>query len=475
MPERYADIRKKTMYIGHSNYAGDDRALGIPIGQCMKHIFIAGRTGKGKTSIQAKMMQSLMRLHEKYPDTAPGFAFVDPHGDAIKVIASIVPPYLKNKVHILHMRPTYFPRGFNFLDLEDPSQGPNVAADFVQLIRELFPGETGNRSDAYLRYALLSLIEASPQTILGIEALFTNDKFRDRIVAQIKDPMLKNFWSERGMFGKNKKQIHTIVGPILQKLGPFVTYPTIRRIVGQKKSTINIRKIMDNGEILLVDLSGIPEDVKKLLGAMMVTQFHFAALSRRDILKENDRRPFILMLDEVSVFATPIIAKILSEDRKFGLGLILATQYLANIPQTVLDGITGNIGTYYLLGLGLEDAQRLEKFFAPKVNYKMLAEIPALNAVVKTPAPNGTEVIFTVKYNYTPPGPDDVMNEIMEHSDRVDGRPADEVDKEIMAMLGMDSAEDTNPEMEQLDEDFFLNKKKATPFSIDDEDELEDE
>lgn len=181
------------------------------------------------------------------------------------------------------------------------------------------------------------------------------------------------------------------------------------------------------------------------------------------------------MLDEVSVFATPIIAKILSEDRKFGLGLILATQYLANIPQTVLDGITGNIGTYYLLGLGLEDAQRLEKFFAPKVNYKMLAEIPALNAVVKTPAPNGTEVIFTVKYNYTPPGPDDVMNEIMEHSDRVDGRPADEVDKEIMAMLGMDSAEDTNPEMEQLDEDFFLNKKKATPFSIDDEDELEDE
>ncbi len=440
-PEEWQKWKGK-IYIGHSNYPGEEnRALVIPNEQLLKHMIIIGKTGKGKTSYQMRMLMSLMKQMACDPTglyiRTPSFSFLDPHGDAVKTLVSHMPPQLWDKVHILHMKKTDRPRGLNLLEThgQEPS---NVVSEFVSLIREVFAGETGNRMDHWMRYGLLTLLEAAPQTILGFEPLFTDEDFRDRVLAKVKDPALKYFWSDQGSFVKQQSKVAEIIAPILQKLGPFTTYPQVRQIVGQSTSSINIRHILDEGKILLMDLSGVPEDIKKIMGATLVNLFYFAAMSRHDIPEMWNRRPHFLICDEISGYASAVMEKILSETRKYGLGLVLATQFLKKINTAVVEAVMGNVDNYFALGLGMDDAARMAKWLEP-MEPTGLANLPDLSAVVKTIDNKKVPRVFTSSFGYVPNGSEEIFNMLMEKSDDRDGRDAHTVDVEIAELLGYDT------------------------------------
>jgi hypothetical protein len=460
-PEEWLKWKGK-IYIGHSNYPGEEnRALVIPNEQLLKHMVIIGKTGKGKTSYQMRMLMSLMKQMAADPNgidiRTPSFSFLDPHGDAVRTLVSHMPPQLWDKVHILHMKETDRPRGLNLLETHGQSPS-NVVSEFVTLIREVFAGETGNRMDHWMRYGLLTLLEAKPQTILGFEPLFMDDDFRDKILAKVSDPALKFFWSDQGAFVKQQAKVAEIIAPILQKLGPFTTYPQVRRIVGQSTSSINIRQILDEGKILLMDLSGVPEDIKKIMGATLVNLFYFAAMSRHDIPEMYNRRPHFLICDEISGYASAVMEKILSETRKYGLGLILATQFLKKINTAVVEAIMGNVDNYFTLGLGMDDAARMAKWLEP-MEPTGLANLPDLTAVVKTIDSKKVPRVFTSSFGYVPNGSEEIFNMLMKRSDERDGRDAHTVDMEIADLLGYDTP---TPPSQRAKDDSPPSKTKAS-------------
>lgn len=443
-PELITDIPGNIM-IGKSNYPGTYNApVKLPLGHLMKHAFIMGKTGSGKGVTMRTMLLSMIDNMVKYPDVAPGFTYIDPHGDDIRDVMSYIPDELYDKVHIFHAKNTQFPRGFNLIEPPMPGYEEHTVSTFVQLIRDRFPTGVGPRMEHFMKNGLLSLLTMEGTTILHLQQLFGDERFRAKVVRGIKDPVLQAFW-------KNEfsavKDIATVIGPIWNKLGAFASYPAIRHVVGQAHGTINPRMIMDNGEIHLVDLSGGMEDSLSLIGASMVSKYHYSALSRSDTPKEF-RRPHILVCDEIHVYATNLMSSILSEDRKFGLGLVLATQYLDRIPKDVLGGILGNVGTTILLNLGENDSMAMAKTVAPQFDNSDLLNLSERNAVIKTEVgeqEDKRQVKFSFRNDYPPMGDPERADKLLAFSDVRDGRPLEEVEKEINRLFhGIESHEITN-------------------------------
>jgi len=405
------------------------KGIYLPVQELLYHVFIVGKTGAGKTVTLTNWMISLMRNLEEDPERAPGFTFLDPHGDAVQDVLSRVPPKIEDRVHVLHFRETDWPRGFNLLDAPLESLKEEAIGAFVQMLRDLFPGGTGPRMEHYLKNALLTLAKVPGQTVLSVLPLFGNDEFRERIVGSVRDPVLREFWANQFQGGPKALDV---LGPILNKIGAFAAYPRVRRVVGQGKSTIDPLKIMNEGHILIIDLAGAGEDVKPLMGAALINRYHFSALAREGTPREQ-RRPHCLLADEIHVYATPAMADILSEDRKFGLGLVLATQYLERIPKAVLEGILGNIGTKVVLPVSLENATVLARDMAPFTALD-LANLPLLHAAVKTRF-QGRDMIFSMESPIPPRSDPSRAAEILYLSDQRDGRPVRDVDRAIEALF----------------------------------------
>lgn len=429
------DGEVKGIYMGRSAYPGErTKRLYMSLEEAMRHTFVAGQTGNGKTTFMVGAMLSILRLQMDNRKSGPGFAFIDPHGDAIKIILRNIPYALREKVHLIHFQDTDRPRAYNFLDVKDANTAIQSASLFVTLLRSAFKGETGNRSDYLLRNGLLSLAYASvngqPQTLLSFRKLYEDEEFRASLVPLIDDPRLREFWSEGGDIDRMGNQIMQAIQPVIQKLSPFDSYAPIRRVVGQAESTIKFREWMDSGEIVLIDLGGVAPDVQAILGASLVTRYHFGAMSRRDI-PENQRRPFILLADEIAGFASEVMADILSEDRKYHLGLVLATQYLKRIPASVLDGISGNVGSYVFLGLAQEDADRMAKMLPKEISSNDLSGLPKFHALVRMSDIHGVKRPMSVQFDREPEGSDQALNWITATSDERDGRDRDQVETEI--------------------------------------------
>lgn len=437
------DMATSGIYVGQSNYPGDERKIYLTLKQVLEHVFIAGRTGAGKTSVILEIFKSVLALIQGNQANSPGFSFIDPHGDAIRLILALIPDNLMHKVHYVPLGRTNYPRGFNFFEVNSVEDAEEKTSEFVASLRALFPGQTGPRMDHHLRNGLLTLLQVPPQTILGIPVIFSEEKFRARILSQVKDPQLRRYWTNE--FSK-VGNVADVIGPIWNKIGALTTYRSMRQMLGQPRSTINIRKIMDDGDIVLIDGAGCGPDEFKLTAGLYTLQYHFAAKSRGDTARgyipESKRRPHLLIKDEAHLSLIPVDEKILSEDRKYGLSSILATQYMEQIPESILYGILNNIGTKIMLKLGPTNADRLAKWLQPDLTSKDLQETPKLNGIVNTSTPDGRTVLFTTKYNYTEEGDPERVNKVLEYSDQHDGRPAEEVEEEILSMYG--SFEDEN-------------------------------
>ncbi|MBU1992707.1 TraM recognition domain-containing protein, partial [Patescibacteria group bacterium] len=242
-----------------------------------------------------------------------------------------------------------------------------IASGLVGIFKKIYAESWGPRLEHILRNTILSLLEYPNTTMLGITRILQDDKFRAQVVKKMEDPIVKSFWVNE--FDKMQPKFRTeAISPILNKVGQFLSSPIIRNIVGQPKSAVDFRFLMDNNRIVIVNLSKgkIGEDNSALLGAMVITKFQLEAMSRSDT-PEKDRKDFYLYVDEFQNFATESFATILSEARKYKLNLTMANQYIAQMPDEVRDAVFGNVGTILSFQVGYDDAEYISQQFGEEV------------------------------------------------------------------------------------------------------------
>lgn len=356
-------------YFGETYYRNQARKFGIKTDDRRRHMYVIGKTGMGKTTMLENMVYSdVINGH--------GLCYIDPHGDTAEKIIDFIPPHRINDVIYFNPSDMDYPISFNVLESVDPAYKHLVASGMVGVFKKIWADSWGPRLEYILRNALLALLDHPDSTLLGVTRILVDNTFRKKVVANIKDPVVKSFWLDE--FTKfNDRTLAEVISPIQNKVGQFLSTALIRNIVGQVKTSISFREIMDNRKILILNLSKgrIGEDASALLGAMMITKIQLAAMSRVDIPEET-RADFYLYVDEFQNFATESFAGILSEARKYRLNLIVAHQYIAQLDETVADAIFGNVGTIVSFRVGAADSEVLVKEFTPFFNEEDFVNLP---------------------------------------------------------------------------------------------------
>lgn len=415
---------------GLTNFRGLQKQFGIYRRDRSRHVYIIGQTGTGKSGLL-----ELLALSDIYHNQ--GYAIIDPHGDFAVDNLKFIPPSRINDVVYFNPADTSYPLAFNPMEVYDPSQRNNISSEIIGVLKRMFAESWGPRLEYILRYTILALLEYPDTTMLDITRMLTDKRFRDQVLSKVTDTVVLQFWRIE-FTSWNDKFVAEAIAPILNKVGAFVANPIIRNIIGQPKSSFNIRRIMDEGKILIVNLSKglIGEDNASVLGSFLVTKIQLAAMSRSDIPNVADRRPFYLYVDEFQNFATDSFAVILSEARKYGLNLTVANQYISQMSDHVRDAVFGNVGTMMSMRVSPEDAPVLAQQFAPNFEAQDILQMNNRHFVCtmmiqgeKTPAFSGT----TLKL---PPVPNnDCLAQIIAHSRATYARPKADVDADIAALI----------------------------------------
>ncbi|TSA45244.1 hypothetical protein D4R52_02855 [bacterium] len=341
-----------------TNFRNREVSFGIKTDDRRRHVYIIGKTGMGKTTmIENMILQDIL--------AGNGVAFVDPHGESVEKILNYIPSSRINDVVYFNPADLDFPIAFNPLESVDPKYKHLVASGLMGVFTKIWENVWSARMEYILNNTILALLDTPGNTMLGIARMLVDKKFRKKIVDNVKDPVVKSFWVDE-FANYNDKFRNEAIAPIQNKVGQFISSAIIRNIVGQPKSKLDLREIMDSKKILLLNLSKgrIGEDNSALLGAMFITKLQLAAMSRVDVL-EADRQDFYLYVDEFQNFATESFATILSEARKYRLNLIIAHQYIEQLDEEVVAAVFGNVGTLLTFRVGATDAEVLEKEFEP--------------------------------------------------------------------------------------------------------------
>ena len=342
---------------GLTNFRGVQQRFGLKRKDRGRHLYIIGQTGTGKSKLL-----NLLALSDIYHNQ--GFAIVDPHGDFATDMLQFIPEHRLKDVVYFNPTDRDNPIAFNPLEVTDEAMKNSISSEMIGVLKRMFDS-WGPRLEYILRYTILALLDYPDSTLLGITRMLTEKEFRKKVIKEIKDPVVKNFWVNE-FASWNDKFANEAVAPVLNKVGAFTANPLIRNIIGQPKSGFDLRQIMDEGKILIVNLSRgqIGEDNAAVLGAMMVTKIQLSAMGRANVPLEQ-RRPFYLYVDEFQNFATDSFAVILSEARKYALNLTVANQYVSQMPETVRDAVFGNVGSMISFRVGAEDGRVLEKYYQP--------------------------------------------------------------------------------------------------------------
>ncbi|MEX0931999.1 MAG: type IV secretion system DNA-binding domain-containing protein, partial [Candidatus Saccharimonadales bacterium] len=345
--------------VAQTNFRGNHLQFGLKRSDRGRHVYIVGQTGTGKSGLL-----QLLTFSDIFQDQ--GFAIIDPHGDYATELLRYIPEHRIKDVVYFNPTDTAHPMAFNPLEVTDESLKGHISSEIVGVLKRMFGYSWGPRLEYILRYTILALLDYPNSTLLGITRMLTEKDFRKSVIKEIKDPVVKSFWNNE-FASWNEKFANEAVAPILNKVGAFTANPLVRNIVGQPKSAFDIRKIMDEGKILIVNLSRgqVGEDNAATLGALMVTKIQLAAMSRANLATIEERRPFYLYVDEFQNFATDSFAVILSEARKYGLYLTIANQYVAQLTEEVRDAVFGNVGTMIMFRVGADEAHYLAKYIAP--------------------------------------------------------------------------------------------------------------
>lgn len=359
MPIEYDhDHENEITLFGETNYRNERRRFGIKTDDRRRHMYVIGKTGMGKTTLMENLIvQDIQNGH--------GCCYIDPHGDTAENLLDFIPSNRINDVVYFNPADIDYPVGFNILETESDEQKPLIASGLMGVFKKIWPDVWSARMEYILMNCVLALLDYPGATLLGINRILVDKEYRTRVVQKIRDPIVKTFWVAE-FASWSEKYATEAIAPVQNKVGQFLSSSVIRNMVAQVKSSVNLRRVMDDGKILIANLSKgrIGEDNMRLLGGMLVTKLQLAAQERQNI-PELERRDFYLYVDEFQNFANESFASILSEARKFRLNLIVAHQYIEQLDEQVAAAIFGNAGTIIAMRVGATDAEKLEPEFAP--------------------------------------------------------------------------------------------------------------
>jgi len=366
----------KITFFAQTNFRNEIRRFGIRKKDRRYHMYLVGKTGMGKSTLIYNMIFSDLKNKE-------GLCLLDPHGDLVEKVLQDSLAYRKEDLIYFNPQDQNRTIGFNPLEITDPSQSHLVVSALISVFKKIWFDSWGPRLEYILRNSLLTLTEFPNSTLFHLHKLLSEEKFRKMVIYRVKDELLKYFWmNEFDRYSERFRQ--EAIAPIQNKIGQFLTNNILRKIITQPKSSFDLRNIMDNGKILLVNLSKgkIGEDAASLLGAMLIAKIGLTALSRQD-MPEAERKDFYLYVDEFQSFATNSFIDILSEARKYRLNLILSNQYLGQMEEKIRMAILGNVGTLISFRVGAEDAKYLTQEFYPVFSQDHLVNLSAYNIYLK--------------------------------------------------------------------------------------------
>lgn len=348
--------------------------------QRRQHLYVVGQTGTGKSTLLRNLLAD---------DIAAGWGcgLIDPHGELAEEILEVTPPHRINDVVYFNVADQEFPIGLNLLQAGFDRQ--LVGSGVMTALRSIWRDSWGPRMDYILSATINALLECENTSLLGVQRMLTDDAYRRWVLKQVRDPGLRAIWEDE-FEAVDRRTWREWIAPIQNKVGQLLMRPVIRNIIGQVKNKVDISMKMDRGQIFIANLSKgrIGEEAANLLGSLLVTQFQLAAMNRANRPSE-DRRPFELYVDEFSNFGTDSFAGILSEARKYGLGLVLAHQFTAQLEPMVRESIFGNVGSIIAFRTGCSDAEILEDAFSRDYPASQIVELPNYRIFARVLSPEG--------------------------------------------------------------------------------------
>ncbi len=369
LPIYIADSAPDTNFFAKTTFRNKETTFGIKLEDRLRHVYILGKSGTGKSTLLENMAVDDFKKGR-------GVAFIDPHGDACENLLNYIPKNRINDTVYFNPADKDHPISLNILEVSNPDQAELVASGIVAIFHKLYGHSWGPRLEYILRNTLLTLTQIPGSTLPDVIKMLTDETFRKKVYKQyVLSDQLLSFWHNEYDRLEEKTRTEQI-SSILNKVGQFVNSPLIHNLISHPKSSINLEDVMNSGKILIANLSQgkLGEDNAALLGAMLITKLELAAMARVD-MEKSKRKEFFLYVDEFQNFATSSFIKILSEARKYRLGLVMANQYISQIPEDIQKAIFGNAGTTISFVVGAEDARIMEKEFGETFSANSLVNL----------------------------------------------------------------------------------------------------
>lgn len=457
---------KDITYLGVATYRDKNQLFGIKRRDRRQHVYILGKSGTGKSALMFNMIIQNIQ-------NGDGVCMVDPHGENVEAVLSAIPPHRIKDVVYFNPADTEYHIGFNVLELIDSKYKHLVASGLMGIFTKIWANAWSARMEYILNNAILALLDTPGSTLLGIPRLLVDKDYRQKIINNLKDPVIKAFWVHEYEAWQDKFR-NEAIAPIQNKVGQFLSTSIIRNIVGQSKSTVDIFDLMNQGKIFLVNVSKgrIGEDNSALLGGMIITKIQLAAMERVRI-PEDERKDFYLYVDEFQNFVTQAFAGILSEARKYRLNLTVAHQYTAQLVadknSSVRDAIFGNVGTMIIFRVGADDAKFLEKEFEPEFTPQDIVNLPNFKIYLKLMIDGVSSRPFSAR---TMPalvksGNKEVEEEVIRSSRRLYCRSREDVESEInnWSEMSLGESDGQGATGEKFEIECSICKKQTTvPF-----------
>lgn len=424
------------LLLGYNVFRGVKKEIRLSDEDRRRHLYTVGQTGTGKSVLLENLaLQDML--------DGRGFAFIDPHGDAVERLISMVPKERTEDVIYFSPADMDSPLGLNLFEFQNPEQKDFLIQEAINMLYKLYDpqhtGIIGPRYEHWFRNAALTLMsDPEGSTFIDIPKLFTDNRYAKQKLQHVTDPTVREFW-EGEMAKTSDYHKSEILGWFVSKFGAFMSNEMMRNIIGQTKSSMDLRDVMDNGKILFVNLSKgrVGELNSKLLGMIFIMKFQAAAMSRAAIPEEH-RRDFSLYVDEFQNFSTDSFATILSEARKYHLNLIVANQFITQLTEEIRDAVFGNVGSIVSLRVGANDADFLTKQFSPIFDTEDLVKLPNYNAAVRLMVGGVPSQPFTMA-TIPPLGhPNPQLGQALKRLSAAKfGRPRSVVEKEIFDRLSV--------------------------------------
>ncbi len=380
-------------FIGNGYYRGVARPINILQEDRRRHVYIIGKTGVGKSVLLEDMAIQDIR-------SGAGVCVIDPHGDLVENILGYIPPERAEDVIYFDPSDTSRPMGLNIMEADNEEQKHFVSTAIINLMYKLYDpqrtGIVGPRFEHAVRNAMLTVMSEKGTTFIEIVRVLTDPKYVQELLPKVNDPIIRRYWTDQiaqtSDFHKSE-----VLDYIVSKFGRFVTNKTMRNIIGQSESAFDFRRVMDEGKILLINLSKgrLGEENSNFLGLLLIPKLLVAAMSRQEIPEEK-RRDFFLYVDEFQNFATPDFAVILSEARKYRLNLIVANQFIGQVDEEIKNAVFGNVGTMITFRVGVTDASYIAREYQPTFSEQDLINVEKFHAYMKTTVHNEPVSAFSV-------------------------------------------------------------------------------